>query len=175
MADEVIKQNEIEVKETEKEPSLENLKNFLGDNFKDGMSLADIDSFLKGKKFADLTKGEYVSRGKYNELEEKNKKYADYDTIKKENAEYKAKEKQSTLIGIAKSVNVADEFIEFVLSKVNTDCEDVEKEIKNYVEANPQYIKSYFTQKTNPSFEVYKKVQNEESMRDAVSNYYKKK
>ena len=76
-------------------------------------------SFLKGKKFADLTKGEYVSRGKYNELEEKNKKYADYDTIKKESAEYKAKEKQSTLIGIAKSVNVADEFIEFVLSKVN--------------------------------------------------------
>ena len=50
MADEVIKTNEIEVKETEKEPSLENLKNFLGDNFKDGMSLADIDSFLKGKK-----------------------------------------------------------------------------------------------------------------------------
>ena len=62
-----------------------------------------------------------------------------------------------------------------MLSKVNTDCEDVEKEIKNYVEANPQYIKSYFTQKTNPSFEVYKKAQNEESMRDAVSNYYKKK
>ena len=42
------------------------IKELLGEDYKEGMTLAEIETALASKKVADLSKGEYVSLGKYN-------------------------------------------------------------------------------------------------------------
>ena len=42
------------------------LREILGDNFKEGMTLEEIENALNGKNLADLSAGQYVSVGKYN-------------------------------------------------------------------------------------------------------------
>lgn len=41
------------------------LEEMLGDAYQEGMSMEDINSVLKGKKFADLSTGAYVDKNKY--------------------------------------------------------------------------------------------------------------
>lgn len=41
------------------------LQALLGDSYKDGMSIEEINTALKGKKFADLSTGAYVDKNKY--------------------------------------------------------------------------------------------------------------
>ena len=43
---------------------MEFLKQLLGDKYKEGMTVEEINSALEGRKFADLSTGEYVSKGK---------------------------------------------------------------------------------------------------------------
>ena len=42
-----------------------NLKDLLGDSFKEGMTFADIETALAGMKLADLSTGAYVDKNKY--------------------------------------------------------------------------------------------------------------
>lgn len=42
-----------------------NLKEVLGDAYKDGMSFEEVSNFFEGKKFADLSTGNYVDKNKY--------------------------------------------------------------------------------------------------------------
>lgn len=63
------------------------LQELLGDAYKDGMSLEDIDSALKDKKLVDTAKGEYVPLDKFLETEKKMK------ALTKENAELMKKQK----------------------------------------------------------------------------------
>ena len=63
------------------------LKDLLGDAYKDGMSLEDIDSALQDKKLVDTAKGEYVPLDKFLETEKKMKQ------LTKENAELLKKQK----------------------------------------------------------------------------------
>lgn len=107
-----------------------NLKELLGEAFKEDMSFADIETALAGMKLADLSKGQYVDKNKYetdvnklkgdlsqkdNELREKmtddQKKQADdlakdnliaqlQETIKKQNIE---NNKQTTIATISES------------------------------------------------------------------------
>lgn len=42
-----------------------NLKDLLGDSFKEDMTFADIETALAGMKLADLSKGQYVDKNKY--------------------------------------------------------------------------------------------------------------
>ena len=66
----------------------ENLKNFMGESYKDELTLEEVDAFLTGKKFADLSTGKYVDKQKYNDLSlkinENNDKLLDYEKIKPE-------------------------------------------------------------------------------------------
>ena len=43
----------------------EELKALLGDSYKEGMTLEEVGAFFKGKKFADLSSGNYVDKAKY--------------------------------------------------------------------------------------------------------------
>ena len=49
------------------------LKDLLGDSYKDGMTIEDIEKVLSDRKLADLSSGDYVSKGKYAELDKKYK------------------------------------------------------------------------------------------------------
>jgi hypothetical protein len=42
------------------------LKELLGETYKEGMTFAEIETALNGKKLVDLSDGQYVSVGKYN-------------------------------------------------------------------------------------------------------------
>lgn len=107
-----------------------NLKELLGESFKEDMTFADIETALAGMKLADLSKGQYVDKNKYetdvnklkgdlsqrdNELRDKmteeQKKQADdlakdnliaqlQETIKKQNIE---NNKQTTIATISES------------------------------------------------------------------------
>ena len=57
------------------------LKDLLGDSYKDGMTIEDIEKVLSDRKLADLSSGDYVSKGKYAELD---KKYKDIENKLKE-------------------------------------------------------------------------------------------
>lgn len=47
-----------------------NLKELLGESYKDGMSLTEVDEALSSKKIVDLASGQYVSKDKYKSLED---------------------------------------------------------------------------------------------------------
>ena len=58
-----------------------NLKELMGDAFKDGITVEEITSFFEGKKFADLGTGQYVDKNKFdNTVNDLNKKLKDANT-----------------------------------------------------------------------------------------------
>ena len=55
-----------------------NLKELMGDAFKDGITVEEITNFFEGKKFADLGTGQYVDKNKFdNTVNDLNKKLTD--------------------------------------------------------------------------------------------------
>jgi hypothetical protein len=57
---------------------MDELQELMGDSYKEGMTLEDVSAFLKGKKFADLSTGNYVDKGKYeNTVNDLNKQLKD--------------------------------------------------------------------------------------------------
>ena len=57
---------------------LEFMKDLMGDSYKEGITLDEVKEFMSGKKFADLSTGNYVDKGKYtNEINSLNSKLTD--------------------------------------------------------------------------------------------------
>ena len=55
-----------------------NLKELMGDSYKEGITVEEITSFFEGKKFADLGTGQYVDKNKFdNTVNDLNKKLTD--------------------------------------------------------------------------------------------------
>lgn len=44
---------------------MDELQTLMGDAYKEGMTLEDVNAFFKGKKFADLSTGNYVDKNKF--------------------------------------------------------------------------------------------------------------
>lgn len=116
-------------------------------------------------KLADLNGGEYVSKGKYNSLQEKYdksvaeyedykakndvSKYADYDALKSENAELKNKVANGEKMEAVRQAGVDERYAKFVLTEVSgnvTDEKDFATALSEYVGANKQFTKE--SQKT---------------------------
>lgn len=128
------------------EPTVDNtanLKAFMGEAYKEGLTVADINAFLNGKKYADLNTGGYVAKGKYEALEKKHNDYLestkDYEAIKTKNAEYEAKEKQATLHKQAAEAGIDEKFIKYALSEIDPKEEDTSKALKEWLKNNPQF------------------------------------
>lgn len=103
---------------------MDELKQLMGDSFKDDMTLEDVSAFLKGKNFKDLSTGNYVDKSKFDsrvneltqQLNEKtnalNSKLTDEEKIKNASAE-QAKEierlkkllSENTITGNKNTVN----------------------------------------------------------------------
>lgn len=59
---------------------MDELQKLMGDSYKEGLTVEDITNFMKGKNFADLSQGGYVSSEKYNrEIGDYKKQIADKD------------------------------------------------------------------------------------------------
>lgn len=151
---------------------MENLKNLMGDSFKDELSLEEINTFLDGKKLIDLNSGNYVSKEKYEKILNKNTELSnqlkDYNDIKPRYEEFVAKERAEKLNNLAKSVNIKEEFIEFALSKIGN-VEDVETALKDFAKNNPQFTNQVKKVNSNPNLQKGGAVENKnQTMNDLI-------
>lgn len=137
-------------------------KSFFGE---DGTASIDYETFNKalsasGMKLADINKGEYVSKAKYDKtVGEYNKyktdndvsKYADYESIKAENEQLKAEKAESEMLKVVAGKNVDEKFSRFVVSEVKglvTDDKTFEVALGEYLKQNPQFVVNPKTEKT---------------------------
>lgn len=151
---------------------MENLKNLLGDSYKEELSLEDVNAFLEGKKLVDLNSGNYVAKDKYQKVVDKNTEYSnqlkEFNDIKLKYDEYVQKEKVEKLNNLAKSVNIKEEFIEFALSKVNQE-EDVETALKEFAKNNPQFTNVVKKVNSNPDLQKGSATENKnQTMNDLI-------
>ena len=69
------------------------LKELLGENYKEDITVEEINSLISTMKLADLSKGEYVAKGKLTETENKlaniKREYGDYKASKQTEEEKK--------------------------------------------------------------------------------------
>lgn len=72
------------------------LQELLGENFREDMTIDEISTIVAQMKLADLSKGEYVAKGKLTEAENKlkavHKEYGEYKASKQTEEEKKAEE-----------------------------------------------------------------------------------
>jgi len=115
-----------------------NLKDLLGDAYREDMTLAEVDEALKGKKLADLSTGDYVAKKKYDDLaakvSEKDAKISELEsrqpeTITPENYENDMKEletlrnekKTNDFKNKIKGLGVNDKFVDYVSKSLAND------------------------------------------------------
>ena len=147
---------------------MENLKKLLGAEYKEGISLEEVDAFIGKGKFVNLNEGNYVDKDKYskvvadrdnikNTLNELTEKTKDYDDIKKSNETFKLEKADAELKAKGNSLihkykgsdsNYPDKVLKFVrlFSLINSLEElfrkDVDSKIKrdNYSNKITKYI-----------------------------------
>lgn len=135
---------------------MENLKNLMGESYKEDLSVQDINDFLQDKNYVDLKSGNYVAKDKYQKAVDKYNdalnQLKDYNDIKPKYDEFVQKEKQAKLNELAKSVNIKDEFIEFALMKIGN-VENVEEALKEFAKNNQQFTNKVVKVNSNPNLE----------------------
>lgn len=133
------------------------LKELLGDAFKDGMTIDEVNAALKDRKIVDLASGEYVGIGKYNtaiqerdearrERDETLNKHKDYDDLVKYREQAEAAKTAAALEQTLKGYGVKPEMLEFVRFQVESGKivrgekdKDLETNVKKFLKENPQY------------------------------------
>ena len=133
---------------------MENLKNLMGESFKEDLTLQEINDFLQDKNLVDLKSGNYVAKDKYQKQVDKYNEalnqLKDYNEIKPRYDEFVQKEKQAKLNELAKAVNIKDDFIEFALMKIG-DVENVEEALKEFAKSHPQFTTPIKNVNSNPN------------------------
>lgn len=142
------------------------LKELLGDSYKEELTHAEINALIKDKKLVDLSTGRYVDKDKYdraikerdeakNSLADVNEKYKDYDSLKDYHEKGVKAEKDSKVKSKLTEAGVKDEFLDYVLFQVESgkiDGKDENKLVENtktWLNDNKQYAKE--TQPTPPT------------------------
>lgn len=126
---------------------MENIKKFLGDQFKEDMTPEQIVEALNSKlgtgKYKNIANGEYVDVDKYNKAIAKAKEDSDkakqYDELKTKYDEYVTKARETELETKISNAKVKKEFTKFVRHEIG-DVEDFDKALTEYVKNNPQYL-----------------------------------
>lgn len=121
---------------------MENLKKLMGEAYHEGVTIEDVNKFLQGKNYADLSTGNYVDKHKYNDLNNQFNTYKnntkDYDTLKTENENYKNEKTKSEHLAKLKELGVDDKYAKFVYSEVEKG-DKFEENVKKYLKDNPQF------------------------------------
>lgn len=135
---------------------MENIKKLLGDSYHEGITLEEVDNFLKDKKMVDLSTGKYVDKDKYDRLnddlknsktsyEELATKTKNYDELVKFKEESDAKAKQDEIVKQLKDNGFKDEFVDFGLFQVQSghikQDDKFADNIKQFLNDNKQYQK----------------------------------
>lgn len=154
----------------------ENLKNFMGESYKDELTLEEVDAFLTGKKFADLSTGKYVDKQKYNDLSlkinENNDKLLDYEKIKPEYEKFLLDKKNNELKALAKSAHIDDQFVEFAISKVGNQ-ENMKEAFEKFAKDYPQFKeKKTIIRDSTPNLEQENK--GDESLNELMNDAIRK-
>lgn len=127
------------------------LKDLLGDAFKEGMTNDEIvDAISTSEKIVNLSKGDYVAKGKFDDLSSKYSKTMeetkDYDDFKKQAEEYKTFKKNVTLKDTFKKSGIKDEFLDYAIFQVDkgkiVNDDKFNDNINEWLKANPQYANS---------------------------------
>lgn len=136
------------------------LKELLGADFKDGMTIDEVNAALKDRKIVDLATGEYVGKGKYEaaikerddarkERDDTIAKQKDYDDLVKYRDEAEAAKTAKALEETLKGYGVKPDMLEFVRFQVESGKivrgekdKDLEGNVKKFLKDNPQYAAS---------------------------------
>lgn len=136
------------------------LKELLGDAYKEGMTFDEASAAIKDRKIVDLASGEYVGKGKYDaaikerddarkERDESISKQKDYDALVKYRDEAEAAKTAAALGEKLKGYGVKPEMVEFIRYQVESgkiergkDDKDLEANTKKFLQENPQYAAS---------------------------------
>ena len=136
------------------------LKELLGDAYKDGMTIDEVNAALKDRKIVDLASGEYVGKGKYDaavkerddarkERDDTIAKHKDYDELVKYRDENEAAKTAAALENTLKGYGVKPDMLEFVRYQVESgkiergkEDKDLEANVKKFLKDNPQYAAS---------------------------------
>ena len=171
---------------------MDGLKELMGDSYKDGMTAEEIGSFFNGKKYADLSTGNYVDKNKYSnevstlqsKLKEKedllNSKLTDDEKLSKAQADKDAEIenlkkmlKDNTITG---NKNTVISTMASVRELLDTKVED--KDFNSFVEnvttedsAKSNDIAKYVAKITKDAYEKGKK----DAIKDAMGNLGKGK
>ena len=147
---------EARLKNSEGDRSMD-LKELLGDSYKEGLTHAEIDALIKDKKLVDLSTGRYVDKDKFdkvvkerddakNSLNENNEKYKDYDTLKAENDKFKGEKADADLKTKLSSLGISDKAFKYVKG----DIADKTLVIGDDEKANKTAVEAYL--KEHPQF-----------------------
>lgn len=126
-----------------------NLKELLGSNYKDGITVAEIDAVLSSKKLVDLDGDiKYVVKDKFDKLNSELEKYKgeDIEAIKKERDSLKAESQRNKDYSIFSKAKVDDKFKDDIgyrlekgtIQRGKTD-EETQQNIEAFLKTNPQY------------------------------------
>lgn len=131
------------------------LKELLGDAYKEGISIEEIESALQGKRYVDTAKGEYIPKDKFLDTEKKlkealkekellaAKQKGTSDDLEAEKKEYLEKIAQlqhevnkSKIEGVLKGAGLAeDDYKDFIDAFIGEDMEASETRAKSFVSA----------------------------------------
>ena len=124
------------------------LKQLLGENYKDEMTPEQVvDAIKQNDKLVNLSNGEYVAKGKFDDLSAKYSKTMeetkDYDDFKKQAEEYKTYKKNVTLKEAFKKSGIKDEFLDYAIFQVEkgaiVEDDKFDNNVKEWVKSNPVY------------------------------------
>lgn len=136
---------------------MDNLKKLMGDSYKDGITVEEINKFLGTGKFVNLVDGNYVDKDKYNKvinerdqikasLVELTDKTKDYDALKAENDTFKGEKKDAELKATLSKLGIDDKAFKYVKGDIAdktlviTEDEKANKAaVTEYLKANPQF------------------------------------
>lgn len=134
-----------------------NIKELLGSDYKEGMSLEDVDKALSNKKLVDLSTGDYVAKAKYDTLETKHKNLQaefdqvkeqtkDYDKLKSENETFKSERASADLKKKLTDNGINEKYFNYVKLDIDGkkleigDDEKVNKaNVEKYLKEHPEF------------------------------------
>ena len=129
-----------------------NLKELLGDAYKEDLTLTEIDNLLASKKLVDISTGNYVSKEKAEREKQEalDKLTADYEsksaTSQKATDELNEKikalesEKQNSLfVAKIKEHNIDEKYLDYVKGKYEYN-DDIDKNLEEFAKQNPAFL-----------------------------------
>lgn len=165
-----------------------NLKELLGESYREDMTLAEVDEALANKKLADLSKGEYVAKKKYDDIvakmEEKDAKIIEleskapetitpenYDNDMQELASLREEKKTNEFRNKIKGLGVNDKFVDYVAKSVSND-ENFDANFETFKAQNEFVFNTNFKPFSQVDLNQDKGSKTPVSFADAVQQHY---